>query len=195
MTKMIPEAIFLDRDGTINFDHGYLGSTDEIEFLEGAIEGLRKLRSSFPNILFIIISNQAGIARGIITLEQVEAVNSRIKQLLSEKGIEIAKFYYCPFHPEFSSDEDSSCRKPSPKMLYQAAKDFEINLSRTYFIGDRHTDIESGKNAGTKTILIQSNIYPDEENILREKKMSPDFITSNLSEAAEYIISQANGGN
>ena len=192
---MLPEAIFLDRDGTINFDYGYLGDVEKVEILDGVIDGMLMLKEKFPKLIFIVISNQAGIARGLITLEQVNKVNGRINRLLSEKGISISKFYHCPFHPEFSSEEDSKCRKPSPEMLFEAAKDFKLNLTNTYFIGDRHTDIQSGLNAGTKTILLKSEVYPNEEEILKEKKSLPDFTANNFLEAAEYIIGKANGGN
>ncbi len=192
---MIPQAIFLDRDGTINFDYGYLGDVSKVEILDGVIDGMLKLKEKFPGIIFIVISNQAGIARGLITLEQVRNVNSRIQQLLNEKGITVSKFYHCPFHPEFSSEEDSKCRKPSPEMLFEAANDFNLNLTNTYFIGDRHTDIESGLNAGTKTILLKSEIYPDEAEILNNKNAAPDFIANNFLEVAEFIIGEANGGN
>ncbi len=192
---MIPEAIFLDRDGTINFDYGYLGDAEKVEILDGVFDGMIKLKEKFPEIIFIVISNQAGIARGLITQEQVNNVNGRINRLLSEKGISIAKFYHCPFHPEFSSEEDSKCRKPSPEMLFEAAEDFNLNLSNTYFIGDRHTDIQSGRNAGTKTILLKSEVYPNEEEILKKENALPDFSANNFLEAAEYIIGEANGGN
>ncbi len=192
---MIPTAIFLDRDGTINYDYGYLGDKDKVEILPGVIEGMLKLQKNFPGIYFIVISNQAGVARGIISLEQVEEVNGRIKQILEGNGIKISKFYYCPFHPEFSSEDESKCRKPAPQMLIEAAKDFNFNLGSTYFIGDRFSDVECGHNAKTKTILLKSDIYSDEETILAQKGINPDFVAENFLDATNYILSEANGGN
>jgi histidinol-phosphate phosphatase family protein len=192
---MTPAAIFLDRDGTINYDYGYLGDKDKVEILPGVIEGMLKLQNSLPGIHFIVISNQAGVARGIISLEQVKEVNGRIEEILGESGVKISKFYYCPFHPEFSDEEESLCRKPSPQMLKEAAEDFNFDLNNTFFVGDRFSDVECGYNAGTKTILLKSDIYSDEETILAQKGINPDFVAGNFLDAANYILSEANGGN
>ena len=182
------DAIFLDRDGTINYDFGYVGDPEKVEILPGVIDGLKKLSERFPNIKFIVISNQAGVARGLFTMEDVKKVNEKIRNILSAEGIEISKFYICPFHPEFSDKKDVTCRKPSPEMVLQALDDFQINPGNTYFIGDKTSDIECGKNANTKTILLASDKYPDELNILNEKKIVPDFYAKNFSEAVNYII-------
>jgi histidinol-phosphate phosphatase family protein len=192
---MTPAAIFLDRDGTINYDYGYLGNKDKVEILPGVIEGMLKLQESLPDIRFIVISNQAGVARGIISLEQVKEVNGRIQEILEENGVIISKFYYCPFHPEFSNEDESQCRKPSPQMLIEAAGDFNIDLKNTFFVGDRFSDVECGYNAGTKTILLKSDIYSDEETILEQKGINPDFVAENFLDAVNYILSEANGGN
>ena len=182
------DAIFLDRDGTINYDFGYVGDPEKVEILPGVIDGLKKLSENFPNIKFIVISNQSGVARGLITMEDVNKVNTKIQNILSAEGIEISKFYVCPFHPEFSDEKDVTCRKPSPEMVLQAVEDFNLNPSDTYFIGDRTSDIECGKNAGTKTILLASDKYKNELEILNKKNISPDFYAKDFTEAVNWII-------
>ncbi len=184
------EAIFLDRDGTLNYDYGYVGDPEKVEIMPGVIEGLKKIKKNFPSVKFIVISNQAGVARGIITIEQVESVNKKISDILFNNGISIDKYYICPFHPEFSSKDESICRKPSPSMVLEAAKDFNLNLENTYFIGDKATDVETGKNSGCKTILLDSDVYPNELDELKRKNISPDFFARNFSEAANFIINK-----
>jgi D,D-heptose 1,7-bisphosphate phosphatase len=185
---MALQAIFLDRDGTLNHDYGYVGDVDKVDLLPGVIEGLKKLKSNFPDVIFIVITNQAGVARGIITMEQVHAVNSKISAMLKREGIEIAAFYICPFHPEFSRREDVSCRKPSPEMTLKAVKDFNLDVRNTYFIGDKGSDVKSGKSAGCKTILLASDVYENELQLLKNENITPDFYAENFLEAAEYII-------
>ncbi len=185
---MALQAIFLDRDGTLNYDYGYVGDPDKVEFIDGAIEGLKKLKEAFGNVKFIVVTNQAGVARGIISLEQVHAVNNKIVSVLEKENIAIDKFYICPFHPEFSDKKDVSCRKPSPEMVLQAAEDFNLNLKETYFIGDKKSDVECGINAGCKTILLKSDVYKDELSLLQKENMTPDYYAENLLDAANYII-------
>ena len=144
-------AIFLDRDGTINDDPGYLGEPNKVVLLPGAGEGLSILKKRY-NFKLIVISNQSGIVRGILTNEMVKNINNKINELLEKFNVQIDDFYYCPYHPEFSSEEECRCRKPSPMLIKVAAVEHNIDLSKSYFIGDMVTDIECGKNAGLKTI-------------------------------------------
>ena len=185
---MALEAVFLDRDGTINFDYGYVGDPAKIKILPGVIEGLTELKKNFPDVKFIVISNQAGVARGIITMEQVKAVNGKIAEILGKANIKIERFYICPFHPDFSSPEETSCRKPSPEMLLQASRDFNIELRNAYFIGDTKKDVESGKAANCKTVLLASEVYPDELKLLEKENNLPDFFARDFFEAVDFIV-------
>jgi len=185
---MALEAVFLDRDGTINFDYGYVGDPAKIKILPGVIEGLTELKRNFPDVKFIVISNQAGVARGIITMEQVKAVNGKIAEILGKANIRIERFYICPFHPDFSSPEETSCRKPSPEMLLQASRDFNIELRNAYFIGDTKKDVESGKAANCKTVLLASEVYPDELKLLEKENNLPDFFARDFFEAVDFIV-------
>lgn len=180
------KAIFLDRDGTINYDPGYLGAPEQVRIFPNVISSLKILKEDF-NYLLIIISNQAGIARGYISHNDVKLVNDKIASLFSMEGVEIDAFYYCPFHPDFNSIEDSSCRKPSPKMILKAADDFQIDLSKSFMIGDMEKDIEAGINAGvSKSILIRHGLSQRQIKSINTKA---DFIANNFIEIKDFIRS------
>lgn len=191
---MTHRAIFLDRDGTINFDSGYIKETSSVVILDGVAEGIRKLRNEY-GFKVIIVSNQAGVSRGLMTVEDVESVNEKIKSLLAEEDAIIDAVYYCPYHPDFDPPEKTICRKPSPFMIVQAAKDHKINLSESYMIGDRWGDIMSGLDAGVKSILLTSDILQEEISTLLSRGKKPNFIAANFKNACEYIIKDLSGGN
>lgn len=188
------KAVFLDRDGTLNHDPGYLGNPEDVQLLEGVVEALSILKNELGFVL-IVISNQSGIARGFISKENVDAVNNRIAEILSESGISIDKFYYCPHHPEFSSEVESRCRKPSPEMVLKAIDEFSIDISRSYFIGDSKVDIECGINAGVKTILVQTGYGREHISLLHEENKIPNFVALNIKEAALFIKNDITGVN
>jgi len=191
---MIQRALFLDRDGTINIDSGYIKDPKSIVILDGVIEGIRKLRNEY-GFKIIVVSNQAGVSRGLITIEEVELVNEKVKSLLAEEDAIIDAFYYCPFHPDFDPPEKTICRKPSPFMIVQAAKDHKLNLSESYMIGDRWGDVICGLDAGVKSILLTSDILYDEISTLHSRGKNPNFIAANFKDACEYIIKDLSGGN
>ncbi len=185
------KAIFLDRDGTINHDEGYIGNPNLVKLYNGVAEGIKILKNLGFKI--IVISNQSGITRGLISHDDVKKVNERINQILSKKNTSIDKFYYCPYHPEFDSEELSKCRKPSPMMVFNAASENNIDLSKSFFIGDKIIDIECGKNAGVVPILLKTTINDEEINLLKNSKNSPNFIASNFIEAVNFIERFING--
>ena len=151
---MSHSALFLDRDGTINIDTGYIRDSDNIELYPGVAEGIRNLKNKF-DMKMIVISNQSGIARGIMSREDVDAVNRRINELLNSSETSIDAFYYCPYHPDFNNEDLASCRKPSPELVFLAAKEHDIDLKRSYFIGDKVSDVECGINAGSENNFPQ----------------------------------------
>lgn len=191
---MSVKAVFLDRDGTLNEDPGYLGDADQVVLLPGVVEALDKLKNHH-NYLIIVISNQSGIARGLITESQVQAVNQRISNLLSVHNITIDDFYYCPAHPDFSSEEDIKCRKPSPLMILQAIEKHNIDISKSFMIGDSISDIESGMNAGVKTILVKTGLGSESISILQNRDIFPSFVAENLLDASNYIVNDSYGEN
>jgi D,D-heptose 1,7-bisphosphate phosphatase len=187
-------AIFLDRDGTINFDPGYIKNPDDVKILPGVSEGIRKLKVEL-GFKIVVVSNQAGVSKGLMTLEDVHAVNNRIQELLKKENAEIDAFYFCPFHPDYDDEEKSKCRKPSPLMLLKAAEELDIDLTRSFMVGDRAGDIEAGLNAGVKSILLQSEIAEEEIKNLESKNLSPLFIAKNFLDACEFIIKEFGGIN
>ena len=189
---MTNHAVFLDRDGTLNFDPGYLGDAGKVELFPGVGKGLSRLKNDH-NFLLIVVSNQSGIARGLITKQQVDSVNSRINVLLENFNVEIDAFYYCPFHPEFSNGNSSKCRKPSPEMVFTAAKDYNIDLSKSYLVGDTVSDVKCGINAGVKTVLLQTGEGEDSLSILQKENNFPSFVAVNFIEAVNFIIKDFSG--
>ncbi|MGL5175207.1 MAG: D-glycero-beta-D-manno-heptose 1,7-bisphosphate 7-phosphatase [Cetobacterium sp.] len=149
------KVIFLDRDGTINIEKSYLHKWEDFEFEINVIEGLKALKSL--GYEFIVVTNQSGIARGYYTEEDLKTLNSEMVKKLNEYGIDILECYYCPHHPEKGLEEykkSCDCRKPNPGMLLEGIKKYNIDVKNSFMIGDKKSDLEAGKNAGLKSILI-----------------------------------------
>jgi D-glycero-D-manno-heptose 1,7-bisphosphate phosphatase len=185
-------AVFFDRDGTLNEDPGYLGDPDSLKLYPDIGKALADLKKKL-NLKLIVISNQSGIARGILTDEMVNSVNDKINSLLAENGVAIDAFYYCPHHPDFSEKEECYCRKPSPEMVFKAAKDFNIDLSHSFFVGDSVSDIECGKNAGVKTILVKTGYGEESLSMLQKQNNIPTFVAQNMSEVSKLIQKDFSG--
>lgn len=146
-------AIFLDRDGVINRERNdWTFRVEDVEILDGVYEALKELQKR--GFLFVIITNQSGIDLGFYTHEELEKVNQYIVGKLSENGISVAEVYSCPHHPTVGK---CICRKPDSLMLEKAIARFNIDVSKSYLIGDRERDIQAAENAGVKGILIESN--------------------------------------
>jgi len=149
------KAIFLDRDGTLIKDKEYQFISSEIEFIEGVTEALNKFLSL--GFKLIVITNQSGIGRGYYNVEDMNSINRAINDELSKDCISIIDFYHCP---HFLGSEmevyniQCSCRKPAPGLLIQAAKDYDIDLSQSYMIGDKESDVLAGENAGVKNSYL-----------------------------------------
>jgi D,D-heptose 1,7-bisphosphate phosphatase len=156
-------AIFLDRDGTLNKEVNFLTNIDDLELLPGAAEAVKKINQA--GYLAIVITNQPVIARGEITLQQLNEIHAKLETLLGREGAYIDGLYFCPHHPDkgFEGERpeykrDCECRKPKAGMVLQAARDFNIDLSASYMIGDRDKDVECGQAAGLKqSVLCERN--------------------------------------
>lgn len=157
------KAIFLDRDGTINKYVGFLRNIDDFELIEGVAEAIKLINQS--GYLAIVVTNQPVIARGEVTWEELNEIHKKMATLLGKEGAYVDGIYICPHHPDkgFEGERpeykiDCDCRKPKPGLLLQAAKDFNIDLSESYMIGDSHRDVEAGENAGVKkSIKVEEN--------------------------------------
>lgn len=153
------KAVFLDRDGTINKYVGFLRDIDQLELIEGVAEAIRRINAL--GYLCIVVTNQPVIARGEVTVPQLEKIHNKMETLLGLEGAYIDGLYYCPHHPHKGFEGeipelkfDCECRKPKPGMLYKAAEDYNIDLSLSWMVGDGERDIQTGKNAGCRTALI-----------------------------------------
>lgn len=151
------KAIILDRDGTINVEKDYLYKIEDFEFENGVIEGLKILANL--GYIFVVVTNQSGIARGYYTEEDLVILNSYIGEILEKEGVRIEKFYYCPHHPEKGVGKykvDCMCRKPNPGMLEEAIKEFDIDREQSFMVGDNISDIEAGIKARVTPILVET---------------------------------------
>lgn len=189
---MSEKAVFLDRDGTLNYDPGYIGDPADLTLFPDAGIVLATLKNKHQFKL-IVISNQSGVARGLITEEQVKKVNDELNKHLSEFNVQIDGFYYCPHHPDFSEKDKCNCRKPSPKMILDAAKEFNIELKESYLIGDSESDIKAAINAGVKSILVKTGNGEDAISILQNGNNFPSFVAENLTIACNFIIKDTTG--
>jgi D-glycero-D-manno-heptose 1,7-bisphosphate phosphatase len=174
------KAIFLDRDGTLNDDTMYPHKIKHFKLLPGVIEGLKRLSYDY---IFIIITNQSGIGRGKFTEQDFQSFNNHLVGTLKKEGIEIKKTYHCPHHP----DDNCECRKPNPKNIRLAAKEFDIDIDKSWMIGDHPPDIKVGLNAGTRTIFMLTG--HGKQHLEEVKPLNPDFIAENFLQAADYVIS------
>ncbi|MDO8428988.1 MAG: HAD family hydrolase [Candidatus Diapherotrites archaeon] len=173
------KAVFLDRDGVIIHEKHHLREIAQVEFISSAAAAIKKLNSKF---IVIVISNQAVVARKLCTEQDVKKVNQFIQTELEKQGAKIDAFYFCPHHPKFSGD--CECRKPKIGMLVQAKKDFNLNFANTFFVGDKTVDIQTGKNAGCKTILVKTGYAGSD----KEFNVQPDITAEDILDAVEKIL-------
>ena len=169
------KTVFLDRDGTVMRDEGYLADPDGVRLIPGAIDALRELR--YAGYSLILVTNQSGIGRGMFGEEEMNSVNERLEILCAEHGIQFDDIHICPHAPSDNCD----CRKPSPKLLLDAAEKHGIDLSASAMVGDKPSDAETGLAAG-----CVCNILLTSESARFADK--PYHVAADLSEAAKIIL-------
>ena len=150
------KALFLDRDGVINIDYGYVYQIERFDFIDGIFDFVKFFQDR--NYLIFIITNQSGIARGYYTENDFQIISQYLIDKFSEQNITINKIYHCPCHPDFSNE--CLCRKPLPKMILDAQKEFNVNLEKSLLVGDKISDIQAGQNSG----IISNFLLSDEVN-------------------------------
>lgn len=186
-------VVFLDRDGTINEEVEYLHRLKDLVILPGVPEALRRLREQ--GFKLVVVTNQAGVARGYYGEEDVKALHEYLNHLLSKEGAQIDRFYYCPHHPVHGIGKyrmECHCRKPETGMLEMAETSFQIDKSHSYMIGDKLLDTEAGKRYGVNTVLVGTG-YGKElyDNLTQsEKNNSFDFYAPAMKEAADWILNR-----
>ena len=183
-------AVFVDRDGTLSEEVGYIRELDQFRLMPKSAEAVKLLNES--GLKIIVITNQAGVARGYFSEEMVRQVHNKMERLLSEQGAFLDGVYYCPHHPEGVIKpyrKACSCRKPASGLLEQASKDHGICLTASYVVGDKVTDIELAHRVGAKGILVLTGYGKDEHQKIKETPAKkPAFVARDLFDAVKWIM-------
>jgi D-glycero-D-manno-heptose 1,7-bisphosphate phosphatase len=182
-TTQARPAVFVDRDRTLIDDPGYISDPDQVRLLDGAAESLRRFRDA--GYAVVIVTNQSGVARGLLTEGDLAIVHQRMRDLLRSEGTDVDAIYYCPFldGPEAVRDQyrrDSNLRKPKPGMLLLAAEELGLDLGKSWMIGDSARDVQAGRAAGCRTILISGETEEDGDQA--------DFVAADLHAATDHVL-------
>ncbi len=178
-------AVFLDRDGTINEEVGYLSDLEKLNIYPNSFEAIRLINEN--GMKAVVITNQAGVARGYFSEDFVNAVHSRINETLQKKGARIDRFYFCPHHPTEGKGhylKSCDCRKPKTGMVIKASEELDIDLSRSYMVGDTEKDIELANKSSVTGILVRTG-YGKKE---MPSNIKPDYIAEDILDAVNWII-------
>ena len=183
-------AIFFDRDGTLSVEAGYINHVDRFDLMPFACETIKLVNES--EFIPVLITNQSGLARDYFTEEVLNQVHEKLAKLLAKKGAYLEGIYYCPHH-EFGEIKKyrkiCECRKPAPGMLNQAAKDLNIDLKKSYMIGDKYTDIELAHNVGATGIMVMTGYGLGEHTYQQHKwTVMPHYTTEDALEAVKLIF-------
>ena len=190
------KAIFMDRDGTISEEAGYINHVSRFQLLSKTIEAIRLINQS--SFKAIVVTNQAGVARGYFPEELVNKVHTKMTMLLNEGDAYLDKIYYCPHHPQVGPDKyriDCNCRKPKTGMLEKAAEEFNLDFSQSYVIGDKYTEVALGYKVGAQSILVLTGYGRGElELFSRQWEHKPHFVAEDLLSAVNWILKQETQG-
>jgi len=185
-------AVFIDRDGTINEQLGYINHLSRFVILPGVSEAVRLLNKN--DWWAIIVSNQGGVARGYYPMELVDEIHAFLKSSLKEQGATIDGIFFCPHHPagvlpEYNGECD--CRKPRTGLIDKARQVFDIDMSSSYVVGDRHVDIELASRLNLKGVLVKTGYGLGEiEYIIPQKRLKPHHVAEDLLDAVKWILNE-----
>ena len=182
-------AVFIDRDGTISEEVGYINHVSRFRLFPYSAAALKQLHDN--DYLAIVITNQAGVARGYFSEEMVQAIHKQMTKDLESSGARVDAIYYCAHHPTVGEPPyqlDCDCRKPKPGLLLRAARDYDIDLANSWMVGDRYSDIELAANAGVKSALVLSGYGRGEWEHQRDNwTIQPDLVAEDLLAAVNQI--------
>jgi D-glycero-D-manno-heptose 1,7-bisphosphate phosphatase len=188
-------AVFLDRDGVIIEDTDYVGSLEEVRILPGVLPAIRRLNDfGFP---LVVVTNQSGVARGLFPESMIGAIHEFLQVELAQIGARIDRFEYCPHHAVHGQGAyriDCDCRKPKPGMLQSAAGAMGLDLSRSWLVGDRITDLQAGAAAGCRTILVRTGYGSKTVAAVGDPELNLIGIVPSLVEAVDRILATSNSG-
>ena len=184
-------AVFLDRDGTINEEMGYINHIDRFVLLPGVAAAIRRINES--GLKAVVVTNQSGAARGYFPIELIDQVHQKMKGLLKAQGAFLDGVYTCTHGPaEDGASRSCDCRKPGIALMRQASEELKLDLQRSYVVGDRFKDIEMARNAGAKAILVLTGYGKGELEFLGpSSKVQPDFVAEDLGKAIDWILADA----
>ena len=178
-------AAFLDRDGTINVEVNYLYRPADLDFIQGTAPAIARLNQA--GYVVIVVTNQAGVARGYYSLAALHVLHAHLREQLMGLGARIDAFFFCPHHPDFTGSCD--CRKPAPGMLRAAAQQHQLDLQRSWMIGDSAGDLGAGNAAGCRTILVRTGYgLAVEQNLQDGALVRPDAIADDLAAAVDHLL-------
>lgn len=183
----VNKAIFLDRDGTLNVDHGYVHQIDDFQFIEGSIEALQELKNM--GYLLVLVTNQSGIAHGYFSEDQFLSLTEWMDWSLADRGVDLDGIYYCPHHPEGQGEfkQDCDCRKPKAGMLLQAIKELNIDPERSFMVGDKIEDLQAGFAAKVRSkVLVKTG-----KTITQEGEELADFVLESIAELPRIVCKVA----
>ncbi len=187
--EMKRKAVFLDRDGTLNVDDGYPASFNEIIIYPASYQAVRKLNAA--GLLTIVITNQSGIGRGLLTENDLAALHNQMSASFSNQGARLDAFYYCPHYEKSPTPHyrlDCTCRKPNAGLALRAAADFGVDLERSYMVGDKVEDILFGLTIRATPVLVRTGFGEESLPRLQEVGAKPAFVAGDILEAAEWIL-------
>ena len=179
-------TVFLDRDGTLNYDPGYLSIAADLKLLAGVGPALARLKRAGARL--VVVTNQSGVGRGLFTLKDLEAIHARLEGLLEQEDAALDAIYFCPHHP----DDGCHCRKPNAGMVERAVSELQLDLRRFYLIGDHACDIQLAKRVGAKALLLTSALVDEQAlEMLRAEQAMPDVVAPSMAEAVDWILEDA----
>ena len=191
---MKPRAVFIDRDGTISEEVGYINHPSRFRLFPYAAAAIKQLNQN--DWLAIVITNQAGVARGYFSEDMVQTVHAAMTREIENGDARIDAVYYCAHHPSVGEPPyryDCDCRKPKPGLVSRAAADFDIDLGESWMVGDRYSDIELARNAGVRSMFVMSGYGRGEwEHQRAGWTEQPDLVAENLLDAVHLIVADGN---
>ncbi|MHC4982256.1 MAG: D-glycero-alpha-D-manno-heptose-1,7-bisphosphate 7-phosphatase [Planctomycetota bacterium] len=187
---MTDRAVFLDRDNTVMEDPGYISDPDAVKLLPGVELALKSLKQAGYKL--VVVTNQSGVARGLLTEDAVEKIHAELRRQLGGHTVHVDQIYYCPYHPEGTVEQyarESELRKPQPGMLFKAAEELGVDLAKSWMVGDSGRDMEAGQRAGCRTVRIRLRGEGDSDEARPgNEDVQADFNARNLVDAAKLIV-------
>ena len=181
-------GVFLDRDGTIVEEMDFISSPDKLRLIPGSADAIREANAQGYKV--IIITNQSGVARGLLSEQRLSEIHNALIAILQSHNAHSDAIYYCPHHPQIGEPPyrmDCDCRKPKIGMLTKAAQGFEIDLTQSFVIGDKMTDMQTGNNSGGTSILVLTGYGKQELDLCRQNNVHVDHVSEDLRAAMEYV--------